>query len=206
MASAADRLTTRLRAATRTLHAQAERTGIMQPLLRGQLGRQDYARLLRSLHEIYSALETASPTPLWDARLARTAALAEDLQRLAGEQWITLPAAAAARSYARRLHGISAQPHRLLAHAYVRYLGDLAGGRLLRQIVARSLGGQALAFYEFGGTAREVELERGLRRLLDAPQLHAPLQQQLIDEACWAFGAHVALFEELLPSAQRPSV
>ncbi len=48
----------RLRAATKELHTVVERAGVMQPLLRGQLPRTDYLRLLRNLHPIYHALET----------------------------------------------------------------------------------------------------------------------------------------------------
>ena len=50
-------LSTRLRQATQDLHGVAERSGMMPSLLRGQLSRRDYTRLLRNLQLIYAALE-----------------------------------------------------------------------------------------------------------------------------------------------------
>ena len=53
----------RLRDATRTLHAEVERAGLMRLLLRGPLRRADYIGLLRNLHAIYDALELARTQP-----------------------------------------------------------------------------------------------------------------------------------------------
>ena len=49
----------------------------------------------------------------------------------------------------------AADAPRLIAHAYVRYLGDLSGGRIVGRILARSpgLGPEALSFYDFPGIA-----------------------------------------------------
>ena len=60
-------------------------------------------------------------------------------------------------AYAGRIASLSASPEPapLLAHAYVRYLGDLSGGQVIRRRVARAYGleednGAGVAFYEFG--------------------------------------------------------
>ena len=96
-------LAERLRDATRELHAQAERSGVMRTLLRGELGRGDYALLLRNLHAIYAALEAALAqhgghpvlAPVDDPALRRRAALEADLALLAGADWAERPAAGA---------------------------------------------------------------------------------------------------------------
>ena len=52
-------LRARLKLETRELHAQAERSGIMNALLHGRIERNAYCALLRNLREIYAGLEMA---------------------------------------------------------------------------------------------------------------------------------------------------
>lgn len=50
---------------------------------------------------------------------------------------------------------------RLLAHAYVRYLGDLSGGQFIRRKLSKAYGledGSGLTFYEFGKLGGESGL------------------------------------------------
>lgn len=200
----------RLRAATKELHTVVERAGVMQPLLRGQLPRTDYLRLLRNLHPIYHALETglaqhaAHPQlrPLLQPSLQRQHALAQDLDDLYGPGWThrltTEPAAAA---YATHLQELSAtRPALLAAHVYVRYLGDLNGGQMLSRIVAKGLGlapGAGLSFYDFGPADQVAGLGQGLRQALDQIAPDEAAATALVDEACSAFGRHRDLFEQL---------
>jgi heme oxygenase (biliverdin-producing, ferredoxin) len=58
--------------------------------------------------------------------------------------------------YVNRIHELSdsEDPSSLLAHAYVRYLGDLSGGQTIRHTIAKAYGldeasGQGLSFYAF---------------------------------------------------------
>ena len=62
--------------------------------------------------------------------------------------------------YLGRLNGIisSQDPSTLLSHAYVRYLGDLSGGQVIRSRVSKAYGledGAGVSFFDFktlGGT------------------------------------------------------
>ena len=74
-------------------------------------------------------------------------------------------------TYAGRIASLSASPEPapLLAHAYVRYLGDLSGGQVIRRRVARAYGleednGAGVAFYEFklggGGSASIGDMKK----------------------------------------------
>jgi heme oxygenase len=197
-----------LRAGTRRLHAAVERAGIMPSLLRGRLDRVGYCRLLRNLHDIYGSLEPAllrharqpALAPLLLPEVFRADALADDLRVLHGADWQGLPSMPATRIYVERLCRIDREdPPLLLAHAYVRYLGDLSGGRIVGRIVAGSLGladGQGLRFYDFGGDERAAALAARLRRGIDEACAAAPLDA-VVAEAQQAFRLHARLFEEL---------
>lgn len=190
-------LSQRLKEATRPLHVQAERAGLMPALLRGELPRARYVALLWQLEGLYAALEAGlrqPRAPAIDPRLHRRAALQADLLHLAsGPPAALLPAT---QDYQRHLQSLP--PPLLAAHAYVRYLGDLAGGQMLRRIVGRTyaLVDDGLRFYAFDGDP--AALAAGLRRELDA--LPAELGDAVVAEAQAGFRRHVLLFEALDPA------
>lgn len=208
-----DSLGERLKAATKDLHRAVERGPFMQALLSGRLDRGAYALLLRNLHALYRALETAmdehaqhpAVLPLRLPGLPRVDALARDAQHLHGPAWQDeLQELPATSRYRLHLQQLSAQsPQRLAAHAYVRYLGDLSGGQLLEPIVVRSLklqaeGGRGSAFYNFGSVAVADALAASFRAGLDQAGARLPDQgAAIVDEAQWAFEMHRALFDEL---------
>jgi heme oxygenase len=197
-----------MRAATRALHAEAERAGFVRELLAGRATRFGYALWLRNLWPAYDALERAlaaapagSPlAALADPRVMRAAALEQDLAVLAGEQWRgTLAALPAAAAYARRIEnaGRTSIP-RLIAHAYVRYLGDLNGGRVLRRIVSGTIGLEdaALRFYAFD--ADPAALEASYRAALERTGAAVSDSGAAADEAAIAFRLNIGLAEAVL--------
>jgi len=107
----------------------------------------------------------------------------------------------AALGYVQRLQQLAADdPPLLVAHAYVRYLGDLSGGQLLSRIVAGAYGlvdGRGTRFYDFGPAGEPAALASALRRGLDALPVDGALAAAIIDEAREAFRRHQALFIEL---------
>lgn len=200
-------LASRLRTETAALHAKAERAGVMRELLRGRLERGVYCVLLRNLHEIYSCLEAAldrhAAHPFISVLdlpgLRRRTTLAADLQLLCGERWNQIGMANAAELYASRLREVDdARAELLVAHAYVRYLGDLSGGQILRRIVADSLrlaDGLGTAFYDFGD--EPGMLADTFRSRLDSLNADESVADDIVAEAQRAFAFHVHLFEEL---------
>lgn len=204
-------LAARLRAETSALHAQAEQTPFMADLIGGRLDRRAYCLMLRNLEPVYRAMEGGlaaharqpDVAPIIEPALFRTSALRQDLQFLHGRSWehelALLPSGLA---YEQRLLAIAqASPGLLAAHAYVRYLGDLSGGQMLRDITSLSLGlgpgRRGMEFYEFGDAAAVRGLTQALRAGLNQVALTQAGQDAIVAEAKWAFETHCTLFAEL---------
>lgn len=203
-------LSTRLKAATKLIHAEVERTNFVTRLLGGTMSRQAYCALLRNLHPIYLGLEDGirehrgDPViaPLADPALARTRALVHDLCTLHGIRWETeIDLAAAAGDYASHVQRLADhEPTLLAAHAYVRYLGDLSGGQVLSRMVRVAFGEagrDVTAFYQFGGPTEVKRLSGVIRAALDRIATTEAQAQALVDEASAGFERHRELFHEL---------
>ena len=203
-------LAERLKSETRTLHTEAERSVFMGVLLRGKMEQAAYCALLRNLHAIYAAMEPALArhavhpviAPVYAAPLARTQSLATDLDALHGPGWsAALAVQPSGAQYVSRLQQLEAeQPELLLAHAYVRYLGDLSGGQMLSRIVAQSLhlpSGQGTAFYDFGDATQTTQLTRAFRDGLRTVAVGELGVDAIVAEARSSFQRHQALFNEL---------
>lgn len=203
-------LAERLRSETRAQHVELERSALMQQLLRGRMPQERYCALLRNLHPIYRALEAglascathASVAPVCAPVLWRESALRADLDLLHGPDWPRdIAVQPAAASYARHLAALAAgQPERLVAHAYVRYLGDLSGGQVLARIVSEQLGlrsGEGVRFYDFGRGDEADALKQRFRVGLEATVTTAAEADAVVDEARRAFAMHAELFAQL---------
>lgn len=199
-------LADRLKTATAELHRRAERSALMHALLAGRLPRESYLALMRNLLALYGELEAqllawpASPFRVLDRR----AAIESDLAQLDPASGGRPPArlASAMAEYLDRLRAhADGAPHRLAAHAYVRYLGDLHGGQVLRACVRRLFALQddrGVGFYSFGDEAATAELRADFRRRLASLSLSGPQADEVVAEARWAYEAHARLFDELL--------
>ncbi|MBK7659780.1 MAG: biliverdin-producing heme oxygenase [Betaproteobacteria bacterium] len=193
------------------MHRLAERNAYMGELLAGRLPREAYGLYLRNLQALYHALERELswlsrdlPTAHWILpSIFRAGNLAADLDHLVGSRWPALPVSATITAYNARIATVAKEsPHRLAAHAYVRYLGDLSGGQVIRGVVRRAydLGdGPGAAFYDFDGAGDPEALKDLLRSGLDAygEAVGPERAAQIADEAVDAFDRHRALFDEL---------
>lgn len=205
-------LAERLRVATAALHRQVESSPFVQALLRGRLERHGYALMLRSLFDIYAALEAGldrharhrAIATTFDPTLSRREALDRDLAVLHGPAWQhELDAVPTASAFAHRLHRLAAErPDALVAHAYARYLGDLSGGQVLRRAAARltpEASGAGLSFYAFDPAQPVAMRVQAFRAGLD--RVPAEYHAGIVAEALEAFGLHERLFADLAAAA-----
>ncbi|MDK4275376.1 biliverdin-producing heme oxygenase [Corynebacterium accolens] len=201
-------LSVALREETAHAHENAERSAFMQRLISGELTAEAAADLGGQLWFVYESLERAvrsvADTPIAsavaDPRLERRFALEADLAALVGGDWREkiriLPATA---SYVARLEEISGSAVEVVAHHYVRYLGDVSGG----QVIAARLGAlydiepDALNFYDFSAIGKIPPYRKGYRERLDSLILTADEREALLVEAQRAFAFNSAIFAEL---------
>lgn len=192
-------------------HEAAEHSTFMSELLAGGINERGYTDYLLRLRMIYAALETAMRAhradPLvaavYDPALERLARIDADLRHWApgAGHDVDSPAAAAYRD---RI--AAADPGALVAHHYVRYLGDLSGGLAIGRLLARAfdLDADGLSFYDFA--LRPKPYKDAYRATLDALDLDAEQADRVVEEVRVAFGLNQALFDELtanLPAYRR---
>lgn len=202
-------LSQRLREGTKKAHRAVERIMFVRAFLRGVVEPAGYSRYLTDLLHVYEHLERgleqnrshAVVAPLNLPALRRQEALQADLDFFARHYVQRYTPSAAALRYGDRLQRLARQrPELLVAHAYVRQLGDLSGGQILRRIAARALqlaGEQGLAFYSFPQIADLVEFKREYRGRLDRLPADDVLAEQLVTEAVHAFALNGAMFQDL---------
>jgi heme oxygenase len=208
-------LSEKLRTGTHERREAAGRSGIMPALLRGRLRRNPYTRLLRNLHAIYDALETAldanreSPwiAPILLDELRRTGALAADLDTLAGNAWPALPLSPSAHALSARISAVGRDHvHLLPAHAWVRYTSDLSAAPGLAPVVIRALqlpDAAGTAFHHFGSDAVADALRDRFLEGLDRLPADEAAAVAIVAEANRAYAWHVLLLEELAPRRPR---
>lgn len=127
-------------------------------------------------------------------------------------------------TYLDRLRDISNsdEPERLLAHAYVRYLGDLSGGQFIRRRLMKAYSlpefGEGSTSFDFGtldgsgeGRASMAEMKKIKIWYRDGMNAGAGddevLKRRIVEEADLAFELNTGLFDELRePGAAPPSI
>ncbi|PVF97678.1 hypothetical protein CPB86DRAFT_785633 [Serendipita vermifera] len=216
-----------LRKGTAKAHETAEHSKGAAWLTRGELSKTEYARFLMMLWEVYSTLEAGlnkhhdnsvlKPT-YQPAVLSRADSLSQDISFLLGTTnwqfhpiYIELKSSSPAPllNYTSRLSTLASSKSTsrlLLAHAYVRYLGDLSGGQIIRRRLAKGYDlpgtGEGVRFYIFSdGNGKEAdpkemkELKDWYRSGMDAGVGDdEELKELLVEEAVQVFKLNQDLF------------
>lgn len=177
----------------------------MASMLRGRASRDGYALFLRNLLPVYRALESGLERRRDDPRLAplalpalyRCTAIERDLATLLGAEAACPAMLSSGVAYAEQV--TRATGVRLIAHAYVRFMGDLSGGQILRRVLARTPGleGIALAFHDYP-TIADCKLYRDMYRDIIERTALAPTEEEaVLAEACAAFERNIELSQQL---------
>ena len=127
-----------LRELTKDAHTNAERQEFVKILFSGTINPKLYATFLKNQHPCYEILEVcAMPhgllTGLPDIR--RAPAILSDFDELWPNQDEKVTILPVVKDYMDHIMSIKDDPKRLMAHIYVRHMGDLAGGQMIAKKV-----------------------------------------------------------------------
>jgi heme oxygenase len=186
-------LSAQLREGTKQSHTMAENMAFIKCFLKGVVDKRAYSRYVGNFYFVYSALEEGFAQlrehplvgRLYYPELWRKASLEKDLNYFVGPNWRAV---------------VKPSPACLIAHAYTRYIGDLSGGQILKNIARRAMGlpqGEGTAFYDFEQIPHEGKFKQRYRAQLDALELDQATIDRIVAEANYAFKLNMDLFREL---------
>ena len=143
-----------LKELTKEVHQDAERQGFVKVLMSGQMNEELYAEFLYNQHAIYNLLEAcAMANSLFNdfPEIRRAPKILSDFKELWKEaENPTLTEST--EKYVRHIFNIKDDPKKLMAHIYVRHMGDLSGG----QMIKKRAPGQG-SMYEFDCDIKETK-------------------------------------------------
>ncbi len=203
-------LALQLREGTRQSHTMAENVGFIKCFLKGVVDRKAYSKYVGNFYFVYSTLEECFTQhrdhpmvgKLYYPELWRKSSIEQDLDYFCGSNWReTLTPSPACQEYVQRIQTISeTDPVLLVAHAYTRYIGDLSGGQILKNIAKRAMGlpdGCGTAFYDFEQIKHEGKFKKEYRAVLDSLPVDQETVERIVAEANHAFVLNMKLFREL---------
>jgi heme oxygenase len=180
-----------LRELTQESHTAAERSPFVKVLFSGHINPELYAIYLKNIHPMYEVLEaSAVPHGLFDGlpEIRRAPAIQEDFLELWGtDNEKQPPVLPVVHDYAQYISGIKDNPHRLMAHIYVRHMGDLSGG----QMIAKRVPGSG-RYYQFDGEPQKIK--EAIRTKLD---------DGMAEEAKVCFSYAKRVFDEMMEIAKQ---
>jgi heme oxygenase len=177
-----------LKELTKDNHTSAERQEFVKILFSGSINPKLYATYLKNQHPQYEILEVcAMPHQLLHGLpdIRRAPAILADFLELWGDDNDETPKMCpVVDEYIKHILSIKDDPKKLMAHIYVRHMGDLAGG----QMIAKKVPGKG-KYYQF---AEPDALKVAIRERLS---------DDMADEAKVCFTFATQFFKEMLDVA-----
>lgn len=203
-------LAEQLRKGTTKSHSMAENVSFVKSFLGGVVDKKSYRTLVANLYFVYSAIEQEmlnnqhddSVRLIYFPELNRKKSLEQDLEYYYGANWEELvQPSLVTQTYVERIHEIGKhQPELLVSHAYTRYMGDLSGGQILKNIAKNAMNlsdDNGTEFYVFRDIADEKEFKKMYRNSLDLIPVTDSQIDLIISEANVAFNLNMKMFQEL---------
>lgn len=203
-------LATLLRDGTKEAHTMAENVGFIKSFLAGVVEKRSYRKLVANFYFVYAAIEEEFERhrehpvlgKLYFPELWRKGTLEEDLAYYYGKNWREeVKPSTACVEYIERIKQVSdEQPELLVAHAYTRYMGDLSGGQILKNIAKRAMGlkdGSGLNFYEFNDIRNPGPFKNKYRAAMDSLPIDQKQANDIVEEANHSFHINMRMFKEL---------
>ena len=204
-----------LKEGTKESHSAAENTKFVASFLRGVVDCEEYRKLLTNFYYVYDTMEQRireTEDPMVQAvrseSLERKEGIERDLEYYYGPDWKDkqIPSEAC-NKYCHRINEVAEQnPYLLVAHHYTRYIGDLSGGKILKEITSRVLNppeGKGLDFYEFPSIPDAKLFKQNYRACLDNLGTDTSQENALITEANYAFRLNMYMFDEIQGNASK---
>ena len=203
-------LAAELKTGTKRSHTAAENTKFVGSFLRGVVSEENYRTLIKDFYFVYSAIEEEMERladdeflkPIYFKELNRLNFLKMDLRYYYGPNWMMeIKPSEACIQYVERIHEVAEKdPYLLVGHHYTRYLGDLSGGQILRNIAEKALDlpkGEGLHFYDFPQIEDKKAFKTKYREGLDKVTTDTSKINDIIAEANYAFRLNMYMFDEL---------
>ncbi|SOD58941.1 heme oxygenase [Streptomyces zhaozhouensis] len=201
-----------IRRASHAQHEAAHDSSFMDDLLGGRLGVGSFRRYTEQLWFVYRALERPAGAlaedpvagPFVRPELFRVPSLERDLDHLhGGADWraAVAPLPATGRYTERIAEVAEGWPGGYVAHHYTRYLGDLSGGQVVRNVAEKTWGlarrGDGVRFYVFDAVPNPAAFKREYRAALDAIAVDHAERERIVEECRLAFELNITLLREL---------
>lgn len=166
-------------------HKNAERTAFVHRMLKREMTPYQYYVYLSNQFLMYTVLEDAAEKAgvlLGIENIKRGIHMCKDLQELEREHKFEIPVhLKSTAEYMRYVYNISEDADKLLSHIYVRHMGDLSGGQIIKKFVP--------------GTGRFYQFDEDVDILKD--KIRLKLHDGLADEAKKCFEMVTSFMEEL---------
>ena len=166
-------------------HKRAETRPFVKVLFSGDINPKLYATYLKNQHPCYEILELcAMPHGLLNdmPEIRRAPVILADFLELWGNDPADPKMCPVVDDYIKHILSIKDDPKKLMAHIYVRHMGDLSGG----QMISKKIPGSGL-FYQFGDDPEKIK-----------NIIRTKIDDSMADEAKVAFDFATKLFEQMM--------